>query len=79
VKKTEVADLQVFRDFRYFRVFAFSASFCMNHAIAESYSLYCAKTLSVRLIETADDVFGPRYCGKSNRHGYCYLPVRENV
>jgi hypothetical protein len=51
----------------------------MNYAIAESYSPYCAKTRSDGLIETADGVFGPRYCGKSNRHGYCHLSIRENV
>jgi hypothetical protein len=51
----------------------------MNHAIAESYSPYCAKTPGVWLIETADGVFGLRYRGKSDRHGYCHLSVRENV
>jgi hypothetical protein len=51
----------------------------MNHAIAESYSPCCAKTPIVWLIETADGVFGLHYCGKSNRHGYCHLSVRENV
>jgi hypothetical protein len=51
----------------------------MNHTIAESCSPYCAKTPRVGLIETADGVFGLHYCGKSNRHGYCHLSVRENV
>jgi hypothetical protein len=51
----------------------------MNRAIVESYSPYCAKTRSVWLIETAEGVFGLHYCGKSNRHGYCHLSIRENV
>jgi hypothetical protein len=51
----------------------------MNRAIAESYSPYGARIPNAGLIETADDVFGLHYCGKSNRHGYCHLSIRENV
>jgi hypothetical protein len=50
----------------------------MNHANAESYSPYCAKTHTVWLIETTDGVFGLHYRG--NRIGTVLATVvRRNV